>query len=184
MASLSRGQEAKLWSELVNVSTVLHCRRLVAELAWCKEITRVKLRCTGTLYDPKSVTVMRAVIGVLEVVEEHNRLAEEAGQHPSSAPRQSKGKTSTVAACTCRAVALHGRILVIAVGALCAERSMGSRRGSRQESNCGRRQWQSAWQDSFCSNGVARLPVSNQKSVGNVAGGGAAKASDRWKLHA
>ena len=47
-------------------------------LPWHKEITRVKLRCTGTLYDPKSVTVMRAVIGVLEVVEEHKRLAEEA----------------------------------------------------------------------------------------------------------
>jgi len=48
------------------------------------EITRVKLRCTGTLYDPKSVTVMRAVIGVLEVVEEHNRLAEEAQRSPEA----------------------------------------------------------------------------------------------------
>ena len=38
----------------------------------------MKLRCTGTLYDPKSVTVMRAIIGVLEVVEEHSRQAEEA----------------------------------------------------------------------------------------------------------
>lgn len=48
------------------------------------EITRVKLRCTGTLYDPKSVTVMRAVIGVLEVVEEHKRLAEEAQRSPEA----------------------------------------------------------------------------------------------------
>ncbi|CAJ1428357.1 unnamed protein product [Effrenium voratum] len=35
------------------------------------ELSCLKLRCTGTPYDPKSVTVMRGICGIAEVVDEH-----------------------------------------------------------------------------------------------------------------
>ncbi|CAE7348242.1 unnamed protein product [Symbiodinium natans] len=62
-----------------------HC--LFLDLGAEAEISRVKLRCSGTLYDPKSVTVMRAVIGVLEVVKEH-RMAEEEHFPSTCIPQQ------------------------------------------------------------------------------------------------
>ncbi|CAE7709556.1 unnamed protein product [Symbiodinium pilosum] len=57
---------------------------LFLDLGSDADISKVKIRCTGTLYDPKNITVMRAIIGVMEVVDEHHRLAEEAQRAPEA----------------------------------------------------------------------------------------------------
>ena len=39
----------------------------------------MKLRCTGTHYDPKNITILRGLSGVSEVINEHLKLSREVG---------------------------------------------------------------------------------------------------------
>ena len=39
----------------------------------------MKLRCTGTHYDPKNITILRGLSGVSEVISEHLKLSREVG---------------------------------------------------------------------------------------------------------
>lgn len=44
-----------------------------------EELSCVKLRCTGTHYDPKNITILRGLSGVSEVINEHLKLSREVG---------------------------------------------------------------------------------------------------------
>ncbi|CAK9030932.1 unnamed protein product, partial [Durusdinium trenchii] len=48
------------------------------------DVCCLKLRCTGTHYDPKNITVMRGMTGIAEVVREHIKMASEAQRPPEA----------------------------------------------------------------------------------------------------
>lgn len=48
------------------------------------ELSCVKLRCTGTHYDPKNITILRGLSGVSEVINEHLKLSREAQRPPEA----------------------------------------------------------------------------------------------------
>jgi hypothetical protein len=49
-------------------------------LQLAKDLSHVQLRCTGTRYDPKNVTILRGVAGITDVITEHLNLSREAAQ--------------------------------------------------------------------------------------------------------
>lgn len=48
------------------------------------ELSCVKLRCTGTHYDPKNITILRGISGVSGVINEHLKLSREAQRPPEA----------------------------------------------------------------------------------------------------
>lgn len=48
------------------------------------DLSHVKLRCTGTHYDPKNVTILRGVAGITDVIAEHLNLSREAQRAPDA----------------------------------------------------------------------------------------------------
>eukprot|EP00435_Cladocopium_sp_Y103_P006632 s5411_g2.t1 len=48
------------------------------------DLSHVKLRCTGTHYDPKNITILRGVAGITDVITEHLKLSREAQRAPDA----------------------------------------------------------------------------------------------------
>ncbi|CAL1141792.1 unnamed protein product, partial [Cladocopium goreaui] len=48
------------------------------------DLSHVQLRCTGTRYDPKNVTILRGVAGITDVITEHLNLSREAQRAPDA----------------------------------------------------------------------------------------------------